>query len=482
MSLLLLVNARQRHECRVAILEEGVLLDYFYERVSGRPHQVGNIYRAKVVSLERSLQAAFVDIGASRNAFLPRGAVRPPEGAGRRAPLNRLLRKGKTVLVQITREPMAGKGAVVTTYISIPGRFLVLTPYEPGVRVSRKIADEKQRGRLAEIVKSIVPENYGFVVRTAAADRRKADLARDFQYIMRLYKRIEKKAASASAPSLIYSESSLAIRIVRDFLSASTKEILVDDPDVHKQMREFMEAVMPSMVRRLRLYDKPQPLFETHEIEEQVEALSSLRVNLPSGGWITIEQTEGMTAVDVNTGSTRGDDSETVALTTNIEAADALVRQLRLRDIGGLVVVDLIDMRSTNNRKKVERRLRAALRQHKERFTLLPINRFGVLVLSRQRRRETVTAATGVQCPTCAGAGIILSPQYLAARALRKLHSFLAESPRPAVRLVLPPAVAESLFNEYRDVLVESEERFNCAVHTAIDTALSIDHFQILPE
>jgi len=316
-------------------------------------------------------------------------------------------------------------------------------------------------------------------VRTAAEGRRKADLARDFQYIMRLYKQIEKRARNAPAPSLIYAESDLAIRVLRDVVPSGVDRILVDEKQVYERMRQFAQEVMPTLARRIRLYEKKAPLFEAYGIEEQVEELNRRRLDLPSGGWLTIEQTEALTAVDVNTGTTRAQDQETAALTTNLEAVDVLSRQLLLRDIGGLIVVDLIDMRSPSSRRKVERRMRQNLRQHKERFTLLPINRLGMMILTRQRRREPLHALTGAPCPTCSATGFIPAPHHSAASILRRIQSFLAESSPQTCRVNVHPLVLEALLNEYRPVIANIEQTSGCRLTFAADQTLNLTDLQI---
>ncbi|RKY18907.1 MAG: hypothetical protein DRP63_01425 [Planctomycetota bacterium] len=479
MSSFVLVNAREGTEIRVAVVRNDTLVDFFYERVLGYRSRVGDIYKARITSVDRSLDALFVDIGADRHGFLPRAHIRTLQNS--KQPLTKLFRTGQTLNVQVVREESAQKGALLTTYVSIPGRYLVLCPFEDGVRISRKIMSERVRQRLIDVVGGMVPEAYGFVIRTAAQEARKADLARDLQFIIRLYNRLKEKSKRVCAPSLLYSESDLAIRVIRDFLPSGNSRIVVDEPATYERMKAFLEEISPRLSKRLQLYRKTTPLFDEFGIESAVELLMGRRIDLPSGGWLTIDITEGMVCVDVNTGSAKGETTEQTALQTNLEAVVELARQLHLRDLGGLIVVDLVDMKQRANRKKVESRLRKALRQQKERFTMLPINSLGVLVMSRQKRREGALVPWSEKCRFCDGLGHSVSPVSHAAAALRHLQRYLAHSQPRGVRLLLHPAVAEALFNHMRKTLASIEKQSAITVEVSLDASLKPGTVQIVP-
>jgi len=480
MSSFVLVNAREGTEIRVAVVRDDSLFDLFYERIHRHRPRVGDIYRARISSVDRSLDALFLDIGANRHGFLPRAHIRTLQKNSNQ-PLTRFFRSGQTLIVQVVREESAQKGSLLTTYISIPGRYLVLCPFEEGVRISRKITDERARQRLADVVRGMVPEAYGFVVRTAAQEARKADLARDFQFIIRLYNRLKEKSKKAPAPSLLYSESDLAIRVIRDFLPTASSRIVVDEPTTYERMKAFLEEISPRLAKRLQLYSKMTPLFDEFGVESTVESLMARRIDLPSGGWLTIDITEGVVCVDVNTGSARGETTEQTALQTNLEAVVELARQLRLRDIGGLIVVDLVDMKQRANRKKVESKLRKILRQQKERFTMLPINRLGVLVMSRQKRREGGLVPWSEKCRFCDGLGHSVSPVSHAAAALRQIQRYLANSQPHNIRVLLHPTIAEALFNYMRGPLASIEKQAGVTVEVSLDTSLKPGTVQIVP-
>lgn len=479
MSSLVLVNAREGTEIRVAVVRNDTLVDFFYERVRSYRPRVGDIYKARISSVDRSLDALFVDIGGERDGFLPRAHIRTLQNS--RQPLTKFFRSGQTLNVQVVREESAQKGALLTTYISIPGRYLVLCPFEEGIKISRKITNDRVRQRLMNVVKDMVPEAYGFVIRTAAQEARKADLARDLQFIIRIYNRLKEKTKKAPAPSLLYSESDLAIRVIRDFLPSGNSRIVVDEPATYERMKAFLEEISPRLSKRLQLYKETTPLFDEFGVESAVESLMGRRIDLPSGGWLTIDITEGMVCVDVNTGSAKGETTEQTALQTNLEAVVELARQLHLRDLGGLIVVDLVDMKQRSNRKKVESRLRKALRQQKERFTMLPINSLGVLVMSRQKRREGALVPWSEKCRFCDGLGYSVSPVSHAAAALRQLQRYLANSQPRGVRLLLHPAVAEALFNNMRKTLARIEQQSGITVEVSLDSSLKPGTVQIVP-
>lgn len=480
----MLINAADPEEFRVAILEEGVLEEFAIEAAS-RESTKGNIYKGVVVNIEPSLQAAFVNYGGTRHGFLPLSEVhpdyyqkKPPERGKIR--IQQALRKGQEVIVQVIKEESATKGAYLSTYISLPGRYLVLLAKQCHLGISRKIEKEEERTRLKQLAQDLgLPPEMGLIVRTVSAEASKRNLAKDLQVLLKIWQDIQ-KAAEQPAPCLLYKDLDLITRTVRDYLSKDVKTILVDDPEVYQQLRGFLRMVSPHQARALKLYKDKRPLFVRYQIEDQIERLFSERVPLKSGGSIVINPTEALVAVDVNSGrSTSQRDLEETAFKTNLEAAEEIARQLRLRDLGGLVVIDFIDMRDKKHIKEVERTLKQALKKDKARVTVGHISRFGLLELSRQRLRPGAEISTFVPCPTCQGRGSIKSIPSLGVGLLRQISLHASQNQVREVRVTASEDLANFLFNHKRREIMALEEQYNLKILITAQHGVSPENIQV---
>lgn len=485
MSKKMLINATHAEENRVAIVENGVLTELGIE-VAGREPTKGNIYKAAVVRVEPGLQAAFVDYGAERLGFLQideinATVVKPELKATGRPRINELLHRGQEILVQIVKEERGTKGAALTTYLSLAGRYMVLMPGTPTRGVSRKAEDDKQRKQMKKALSTLdLPENIGCIVRTAALDQTREELERDYLYLMRLYENIDTLEKKVKAPALIYKESNLVIRSIRDYFTTDMDEVLIDDPEVHREAREFFSVVMPDHVGLVKLHQERRPIFSRYQIEEQIETINRNKVPLPSGGSIVIDTTEALVAIDVNSGKMAGEQNvEATAIRTNLEAAEAVARQLRLRDLGGLIVIDFIDMRERKHNRQVEDRLKEATARDKARITIGHISQFGMLEMSRQRIKPAITEGVYRICPHCQGAGQVRSVETLAISVLRRLHAGLAKGQIAAAEVQLARDAASFLLNEKREELVEMERRYQADIQITGRTSFLADQVEI---
>jgi ribonuclease E len=462
----MLFNATQAEELRVAIVDGQKLIDLDIE-TAGKEQRKSNIYKGTITRVEPSLEAAFIDYGADRHGFLPfkevarsnfrSGAETDPS----RATIKDALREGQEVIVQIDKDERGTKGAALTTYISLAGRYIVLMPNNPrGGGVSRRIEGE-DRNELRDLVAQLdVPSGMSVIARTAGIGRTLEELQWDLAYLLRLWEAIESAAKRESAPSLIYLESSLVIRAIRDYFSQDIGEILIDTPDIYDQARSFMAAVMPGNLDLIKHYRDDVPLFSRFQIEHQIESAYSRQVTLPSGGAIVIDHTEALVSVDVNSArSTRGGDIETTAFNTNCEAADEIARQLRLRDLGGLIVIDFIDMENARNQREVETRLRDALHVDRARVQMGKISRFGLMELSRQRLRPSLGESAHIPCPRCHGTGFVRGIESTALHILRILQEEAMKENTGAVHAQVPVDVATFLLNEKRQDIQSIELR-----------------------
>jgi ribonuclease E len=468
----MLINAQDPEESRMAIVEDGILSELIVETSLPVPAR-GNIYKAKIVNIEPSLQAVFVDYGESRHGFLPFPEIHPnyyvpsqkKEGEFRPR-IQEAIRRNQEVLVQMERGEMGTKGAAMTTYISLPGRYLVLMPGSDGGGISRKIEGEKERRKIKEIVHDLdVPPGMGLIVRTAGMDRAKADLAKDLQYLLRLWENIQGKADKTAPPALIYKERDLVIRGIRDYFTADIEEVLIDNKEVFNQAKDFLRSIMPRYQNKLKLYGEKRPLFSKYELEKQIETIYERRVPLKSGGSIVVDPTEALVSVDVNSGrASQSRGMEETALRTNLEAAEEIARQLRLRDLGGLVVIDFIDMYDRKHKQEIERRLRNALKRDKARIELSRISRFGLLELSRQRIRSALSEKTLIPCEHCEGTGLVKSTESAALKVLRQVRAGLARGGCTQVRVQLPDEVATYLQNQKREELIRLEKVYGLKI------------------
>lgn len=465
----MLFNATQPEELRVAIVDGQRLIDLDIEIV-GKEQRKSNIYKAIITRLEPSLEAAFVDYGASRHGFLPYKEIASAclnKATG--VTSNRiadLLREGQELIVQVDKDERGNKGAALTTYISLAGRYLVLMPNNPqGGGVSRRISAE-ERAELREVISNLqIPEGMSVIARTAGIGRSEEELQWDLNYLVQLWRAIEAAANDQSGIFLIYQESSLVIRAIRDYFHAEINEILIDNPEIYEQASQFMAHVMPANVERLKLYQDDIPLFSRFQIEHQIETAYSRQVTLPSGGSIVIDHTEALVSIDVNSArAIRGSDIEATAFNTNLEAADEVARQLRLRDLGGLVVIDFIDMEVARNQREVESTLLKALRVDRARVQVGKISRFGLLELSRQRLRPSLGEGNYIPCSRCHGTGHIRGTDSSALHILRIIQEEAMKEHTSLLQVQLPVDVATFLLNEKRSEIYRLEARLKVGI------------------
>lgn len=465
----MLFNATQPEELRVAIVDGQRLIDLDIE-ISGKEQRKSNIYKAIITRLEPSLEAAFVDYGAGRHGFLPYKEIAPtcfnnPAGTTNNR-IADLLREGQELIVQVDKDERGNKGAALTTYISLAGRYLVLMPNNPqGGGVSRRISAE-ERAELREVIANLqIPDGMSVIARTAGIGRSEEELQWDLNYLVQLWRAIEEAANNQNGIFLIYQESSLVIRAIRDYFHAEINEILIDNPEIYEQANQFMAHVMPANVERLKLYQDDIPLFSRFQIEHQIETAYSRQVTLPSGGSIVIDHTEALVSIDVNSArAIRGSDIEATALNTNLEAADEVARQLRLRDLGGLVVIDFIDMEVVRNQREVESTLLRALRVDRARVQVGKISRFGLLELSRQRLRPSLGEGNYIPCSRCHGTGHIRGTDSSALHILRIIQEEAMKEHTSLLQVQLPVDVATFLLNEKRSDIYRLEARLKVGI------------------
>jgi ribonuclease E len=485
----MLINVADEEESRVAIVEDGILEEFTIE-VSTKEQIRGNIYNGVVVKIEPSLQAAFVDYGGKRHGFLPMGEIHPHWYAGenrngdreRRPRIQDALRRNQKIMVQVSKEEMGTKGASLSTYVSLPGRYLVLMPdAESTGGISRKIEDEEERKKLKEIIAQLdLSSNMGVIVRTAGLNRNKTELQRDLAYLQRLWASIQEKSKESPAPALIYQEHDLVIRSIRDYFTPDIQEVLVDNREVYRRARDFFQAVMPRYQGRVKLYRDKKPLFARYQLEEQLEAIYSHKVELKSGGSIVIDPTEALVAIDVNSGrATKEKGIEETAFKTNLEAAQEVARQLRLRDLGGLIVIDFIDMRNLKHVQEIEKALKQAVKRDKARTQVSRISQFGLLELSRQRLKPTILEGNYLTCPHCSGTGLVKSTISLALLVLRRIRTEAAKDTLAVAKAVLPMDVANYLLNQKRKEITRLEDEYNLTIHLVGNPASRQNEYEI---
>ena len=470
MSKTMLVNVTHAEESRVAILENGVLAEYEIETIN-RASLKGNIHNAVVENVIGSLEAAFVRLGGDLKGFLPLDEVNfkllPSRGEGRgRGRIGQHLHPGQRLMVQVVREPFSGKPPTVSTYFSLPGRYLVLMPGVDSAGISRKIEDSSQRDRLKKVVEELrPPEGFGLIVRTAGLGQTKTELQRDLRYLLRLWESVQRASRATEFPGLVYRERDLVIRTIRDHFTPDISEVWIDSKEVYELAEEFVRDVVPTKAKAIKLYSGDRPLFNKFNLEEQIESIYKRRVPLPSGGEIVIDGTEALTAIDVNSArASRQGDGEEIALQTNAEAAAEIGRQLRLRDLGGLVVIDFIDMMKVGNQRKVEKAMRDALRGDRARSDVTRISKLGLMEIARQRIKGEKMGASYATCPACEGYGLIKNVESAALSALRKLQARCTRGDFGRIRTALPNEVAAWLLNNKREDLVAMERRHNIRI------------------
>lgn len=528
----MLINVAQPEECRIAIVEDGQLEELYVER-SSQDNYVGNIYKGKIVNLEPSIQAAFVDFGVGRNGFLhisdvesqyfrqggydpdkpiqPDGTQNEPEpadassergggGNGRtstasrkvrpgarpriKPPIQEIFRRGDEVLVQVIKEGIGTKGPTLSTYISIPGRYLVLMPALGRIGVSRKIEDEDDRRRLRGILRELnPPKGVGFIVRTAGTDRSKQELSRDLAYLLRLWKVIVRRIKKVQGPVGIYEESDMIIRTIRDIFTEEVDTILIDEVGAYERAKEFLQIVMPRFVNRLQLYEGKEPLYHKYKLDEEISSINNRQVPLKGGGSLVIDQTEALVAIDVNSGSFRTDGSaEESAFKLNQIAAKEIARQLRLRDLGGVVVNDFIDMRRERYRRVVERTLRDAVKRDRARTKILRTSPFGLIEMTRQRVRPSLKRSVYKECPGCTGSGLVKSAESMAIEVIRKLIMHVQHEKVARVTVSVEEAVANYLNNRKRRELTNLEDEHSIEIIVLSHEDVSPEFLKIVSE
>ncbi|HZZ28687.1 MAG TPA: Rne/Rng family ribonuclease [Pirellulales bacterium] len=538
----MLINVSQPEECRIAIVEDGLLEELYIERANA-DNYVGNIYKGRVVNIEPSIQAAFVDFGVGRNGFLHISDVesqyfrqggydadKPIEFGGRggfgheeqrhneeqrrhealagegaapasdavvvkeededfdedgprrkdsqrrgprygarpriKPPIQDILRRGDELLVQVIKEGIGTKGPTLSTYISIPGRYLVLMPALGRVGVSRKIEDDEARRKLRDIMLELnPPRGLGFIVRTAGVDRTKKEISRDLAYLLRLWKVITRRIKKSTAPVTIYEESDMIIRTIRDIFTGEVDSIFIDESSAHDRAKEFLQIVMPRYVSRLQLYSGKEPLFHKYNIESEIAKIHQRKVPLRQGGSIVVDQTEALVAIDVNSGNFRADDSaEETAYQMNLLAAREIARQLRLRDLGGVIVNDFIDMRKERHRRNVERALREAMKRDRARTKILRTSPFGLIEMTRQRIRPSLKRSVYKDCPACSGTGVVKTAESMAIEVVRLLMFAAQREGVARVSVTVAEDVANYLHNKKRREIAHLEDQGNMTI------------------
>ncbi|MCK4248322.1 MAG: Rne/Rng family ribonuclease [Candidatus Omnitrophica bacterium] len=485
-------------ETRVAVLEGKILEELYIER-KNQARLVGNIYKGRVRSVVSGIQAAFVDIGLQKQGFLYIADIIPPqedvaemlvdgydEAARRSRPstgasIHDLVKKGDALDVQIVKEAMGTKGVRLTANISLPGRYLVLMPTEANRGVSRQIEDRKERDRLKTILKQLkVPKGMGAIVRTAGLGKDKRQLERDLKFLVRLWAKIKSQSKKLEAPALSHHEYDLVLKIARDSFSEDVESLTIDIKEEYHRLLQFVRSAFPHMKSKVRFYKDPVPLFEKYEIEPQIEKIFQRTVSLKSGGYIIIEPTESLVAIDVNSGRyTREKDQSRTAFRTNEEAAYEIARQLRLRDLGGIIVIDFIDMKSAKDRRQIYKILEEELAKDKAKTNILSISELGLVEMTRQRVRESLEDFLSQPCPYCHGRGIIKSHDTISIEVIRKIRKILTDDKPQKLILTLHPLVALQLLNQKRQTIVNLEKKHSCSITINEDNRLSLDDMKV---
>ena len=487
----ILINVSQGEECRIALVENGKLEELYMERTSSTSH-VGNIYKGRVTNVEPSIQAAFVDFGLGRNGFLHISDLMPTyfgrrgediqESVGRkmarrdRPPIQRCLRRGDEIIVQIIKEGIGTKGPTLSTYLSIAGKMLVMMPGMGRMGVSKKIEDEQERRRLRHILDSLKPpKDAAFIIRTAGVGKAKLEIERDLKYLTRLWETLKKKEKEPG-PIELYTEGDLVTRTVRDVFTTDVDLIVVDSKDVAKRVKDVIKISSPRAKNKVELYEEPVPLFHKYGIEREIELMYSRHVPLPSGGSLVIDSTEAVVAIDVNSGKFRDhSDAETTAFKTDMEAADEIPRQLKLRDLGGVIICDFIDLRYERHRRELEQRLHDNFKRDRAKTKVLRMSQFGIIELTRQRMRPSLKRSIYFDCPHCKGAGLVKTPESMSLDIMRKLGIALHDLKVVRAQLSIFPEVASYLLNKKRASLAQLEEHSGKPVVVIADASLGLD-------
>jgi ribonuclease E len=470
----LIINAEEPEECRIALLEDG-RLESFHVTTVVHEQTKGNIYKGRVTAIEPNLQVAFVDIGTGKNGFLPFSEIHPEYYTSEEAAqkhwkdlhIQKVIKKGQEILVQVVKEVSGTKGVSITSYLSLPGRFLVLMPGSDSHGISRKIEDEKERTKLRTIMSSLnIPEGIGYIVRTASMEITKTSLNKDLRYLLRLWDETKKRGQTVTSPALIYKDQDIIAKVLRDYYSPDIQEILVDTQETLKQVKDFLR-LLPTLTKKtsVKLHMGSRPIFNQYGVEDQTEQIYQPVVKLPSGGSIVINPTEALVAIDVNSGRTAKDKNfaETIFL-ANSEAATELARQLRLRDLGGLIVVDFIDMRNSRHIREVEKLVKASMKRDRAKVDISRISRFGLMQISRQKLGRPIQMGSYHVCEYCQGRGVTRSVETQSLSYLRRIQTGVAHKNVVGVNCRLPIKVSQYLLNNKREELLEMENKYGAVI------------------
>ena len=492
----LLINAEEPEECRLALLEDG-RLESIHVTTVGKIQTKNNIYKARVVAIEPNLQAAFVDYGTEKNGFLPFNEIHPEyykqelsskisklveTHQWKKLSISDVMEKGQELLVQVVKEEIGKKGANLTTYLSLPGRCVVLMPGSDSEGISRKISGEEKRGKLRDVMNSMnIPEGIGWIVRTASEDITKTALSKDVRFLMKLWREIKSKGQHMDGVGLLYQDYNCVMRFLREYYDPSIQEILVDDDEAMEKVRDFVD-MLPAKQRKVRIkqHRGARPIFNQYSVEDQIESIYQPRVNLPSGGSIVIEPTEALVSIDVNSGSTsKGRNFEETIFQANMEAAGELARQLRLRDLGGLIVVDFIDMRNNKHVREVEKRVKTTMKRDKAKVDVSRISRFGLMQISRQKMGSPIESGNYHVCDHCRGRGTVRSVETQALFYFRRIHTGASRKQVMRIDCRFPLDIAEYLLNNKRHELLDLEEKYNTRVMVIADPTLKPSQHEI---
>jgi ribonuclease G len=505
-----IIVSEDEYESRAALLENKVLAELFIER-KGERYILGNIYKGRVTSVLPGMQAAFVDIGLDRNAFLhvsditrhleeldelepiketvkkedePKGTRKKNSESKKseQPSIRDLLKKGQEILVQIDKEPMDTKGPRVTAYITLPGRYLVYMPTVDHIGVSRKIENEAERQRLKEIIERLRPnKNDGFIVRTAAEGKGEDEFKADIKFLAGHWEQINKRTINASAPCLIHEDLGLTFRVIRDIFTQEVSQFIVDSKEEHERILNFLDSLLPALKSKVKLYDKDEPIFDSYGIEKQIKKALRQKIWLKSGGHIVINQTEALVSIDVNTGKYVGkENADETILKTNVEAVSEIARQIRLRDLGGIIIVDFIDMDKEDHKNKVLKAMEDALKRDRSRTNILQITDLGLVEMTRQRTRPSLTSMLCRPCPYCQGDGVVLSEDSTSITILREIKMIGRKFNEKQIKIMASSPVAFSLLDEYNSKIKELERKLNMTIEIEEDLDLHIEDFRII--
>jgi len=500
-----IIVSDDEYESRAALLENKVLAELFIERKEER-YILGNIYKGRVTSVLPGMQAAFIDIGLDRNAFLHVSDVahhledfedfvdgvetkiqdpeqkKPNEKRVEHPSIRDLLKKGQEILVQIDKEPMDTKGPRVTAYITLPGRYLVYMPTVEHIGVSRKIEDEAERQRLKEMIEKIRPhKNQGFIVRTAAAGKGEDEFRSDIKFLMDHWEKINKRSQNTSAPNLIHEDLGLVYRVIRDIFTQEVSRFIIDSKEEYARILEFLDSLLPSLKSKVKLYEKEIPIFEEFGIEKQIKKALRQKIWLKSGGHIIINQTEALVSIDVNTGKYVGkENADETILKTNIEAVSEIARQLRLRDLGGIIICDFIDMDKEEHKNRVLKTMEDALKRDRSRTNILQITELGLVEMTRQRTKPSLGSMLCEPCPYCQGDGVVLSQDSTCISIMREVKAICAKYEEKHIKLSTSPPIAYALLNDYRERIKELELKLNIRIDIEDDPDLHMEDYRII--